>query len=365
MTTETRPPELDHERVGAFAQHVAETLVGGATTAMMVLGDRLGLYAALSEIGPTTPGGLADTTGTTERYVREWLAQQTAVGFVQYDTAGDSYTLPPEHAAVLATDDSPATLISCAPLITGFHRGVERMSAAFRTGEGVAWAAQDPTVFESTDRFWGAQYRTHLVADWVPALDGMQARLEAGASVADIGCGRGTALTLLARAFPRSRFVGYDVHEPSLAVARERAAEAGISDRVRYELAHCHGYPLGDYDMVTFFDTLHDLGDPAGAVAHARSALAEGGSLLVVEPAAADSFVENVVLPGAGLNYAASTFLCTANSLSQPVGVALGAQIGATRVTALLADAGFGAVRRVADTPFNMVFQARIEGGRP
>lgn len=359
QTTTNQPTEgLDLERIGAFAQQVAGTLTGGVTTAMMMIGDRLGLYATLARSGATTPARLAEATGTAERYVREWLAQQAAVGFVSYDAQRQTYTLPAEHAAVLATDDSPASLIGCTPLVTGMHRRIDALATAFRTGEGIAWGAHDPTIYEATERFFGASYRTHLVGDWIAALDGVHERLAAGAHVADIGCGRGVAPILLAQAYPSSRFVGFDVHEPSIEIARTRAAQAGVSDRVRFEIAHCHGYPTDGYDLITFFDTFHDLGDPVGAAEHARAALAESGTMMLVEPLAADRLQDTLAMPGAGLNYAASTFLCTPNSLSQPVGLALGAQAGEARLRDVLNAAGFPTVRRVAETDFHLVLEA-------
>lgn len=357
-TTDHAVDDLDMQRVGAFAEQVAGTLTGGVTTAMMMLGDRLGLYAALARFGATTSAQLAEATGTAERYVREWLAQQAAVGFVDYDAMSQIFTLPAEHAAVLATDDSPASMIGCTPLVTGMHRRTDAVAAAFRTGEGIAWEAHDATIYEATERFFGASYRARLVPEWIPALEGVHERLTEGAFVADIGCGRGVAPILLAEAYPRSRFVGFDVHEPSIEAARTRAARADVSDRVRFEVAHCHGYPADAYDLITFFDAFHDLGDPVGAAEYARSALADGGALMLVEPLAGEDLADTLALPGAGINYAASTFLCTPNSLSQPVGLALGAQAGEPRLREVLDAAGFATVRRVADTDFHMVVEA-------
>ncbi|MEU8799571.1 class I SAM-dependent methyltransferase [Spirillospora sp. NPDC048819] len=357
MTTDI---ELDMNTVGAFAEKIAGLLTGGATAALMVVGDRLGLYRTLAGAGPVTPARLADLTGTSGRYIREWLAQQAAVGIVTHDAADGTFTLPAEHAAVIATDDSPASMIGAAPMITGLHRRVDEMADAFRTGQGIAWAAQDPMIFESTERFFRVGYRNSLVGEWITALDGVRERLAAGARVADIGCGHGAPLLLLADAFPNSRFVGFDVHEPSIETARARAAEAGVSDRVTFEVHHCHGYPQDGYDLVTFFDSFHDLGDPVGAAAYARAALAPGGTLMLVEPVAGDDLASTLArVPTAGLNYAASTFLCTANSLSQPVGLALGALAGEARLRQVLHEAGFGTVRRAAENMFNMVLEAR------
>jgi SAM-dependent methyltransferase len=368
-TTATGAAGIDMDRVGAFAGQVAGVITGGATAALMVVGDRLGLYAALSGSGPVTPAALAERTGTTTRYLQEWLtrcgparsgAQQTAVGIVEHDAATGTFRLPAEHAVVLASDDSPAAMIGAAPLVTGMHRNIGEVVHAFRTGTGIPWGDQDPTIFESAERFSRVSYRNSLVSEWVPALDGVPAKLEAGCYAADVGCGHGAALILLAEAYPRSRFVGFDVHEPSVRTARERAAAAGVSDRVSFEVSYCQGYPQDGYDLVTFFDAFHDLGDPAAAAAYARTALAPDGSLVLVEPRAGDDLESTLAtVPVAGLNYAASTFLCTANSLSQPGGAALGSLAGEGRLREILTGAGFTRVRRAAENDFNMVLEAR------
>jgi SAM-dependent methyltransferase len=351
---------IDTNRVVAFAEQVAGVITGGATTAMMVLGDRLGLYAVLARSGPTTSVELAAETGTEERYVREWLAQQAAVGFLRHDAADQTFTLPPEHAAVLASDDSPASMIGAAPLATGLHRNVDTLVEAFRTGRGIPWGDQDPTVFETTERFFRTSYRNSLVGEWIPALTGVHEKLTAGAYVADVGCGHGAALLLLAEAYPASRFVGFDAHEGSIATARERAAEAGVSDRVTFAVASCESYPQDGYELVTFFDAFHDLGDPRAAAVYARAALADDGTLVLVEPRAGDDLDSTLATtPVAALNYAASTFLCVPNSLSQPGGAGLGSQAGERRLREVLADAGFASVRRAAENPFNMVLEVR------
>lgn len=351
---------LDMENVQTFAQYVAQQLIGAVTTAAVVVGDELGLYAALAGGGPSTPAELAAATETHERYVREWLAQQAAIGFLYYDGATGAFTLPPEHAAVLATDDSPAAMAGAALLPAGMFRGTDRMVEAFRTGQGVAWGDHDDAVFESTERFFRVGYRNSLVSEWIPALDGVEAKLTAGAHVADVGTGHAAALLLLAHAYPRSRFVGYDTHPPSVEVARTRAVEAGVSDRVRFEVAGASQYPTEGYDLICYFDTFHDLGDPVAAAAHARHALAPHGTLLLVEPLAFDDLSTNLANnPFAAMNYAASLFLCVANSLSQPVGLGLGAQAGEPRLRAVLEEAGYTHIRRAAQTPFNMVLEVR------
>lgn len=357
---DTTAPGIDMERVGAFAQQVAGMLVGGATAAMMVIGDRVGLYAALADSGPVTPSQLADRTETAERYVREWLAQQVAVGFLTYDPADGTFTLPPEHAAVLASDDSPAAMIGAAPLISGMHRRTDQLAAAFRTGVGIPWADQDPATFESTERFFRVGYRNSLLTDWIPALEGVHEKLVAGATLIDVGCGRGAPLLLLAQAYPASQFIGYDPHEVSIETATQRAAEAGVSDRVRFEVNYCQGYPDRDVDVVTFFDAFHDLGDPVGAAVHARQSLADDGTLVLVEPRAGDDLATTLAtIPMAALGFAASTFLCAPNSLSQPVGLALGSLAGEARLRDVLTEARYRTVRRAAENDFNMVIEAR------
>jgi SAM-dependent methyltransferase len=352
--------DLDMDKVGAFAQHVAAAITGAATTAMVVVGDELGLYRALAGTGPITPAELATETGTHERYVREWLAQQAAAGFISYDAGTGTFTLPPEHAAVLATDDSPAAMAGAALLPAGMFRGTSKIAEAFRTGHGIAWAEQDPAIFATTERFWQVSYRTSLISDWIPALKGVADRLRAGARVADIGCGHGAAVILMAREYPESRFTGYDSHPPSIEVARKRATDAGVADRVRFDTADASRYPADGYDLVCFFDTLHDLGDPVGAAAHARNALAPGGTLMLVEPlAGGDDLATNLASPAAALNYAASTFLCVPASLSQPVGLGLGSQAGEPQLRAVLAEAGYSHTRRIAQNQFNMVLEAR------
>lgn len=352
--------DLDMAKLEAFAGHMAGQVIGAVTTAMVVVGDELGLYRGMAASEPVTPAALAEATSTHERYVREWLAQQAAIGFVHYDADAGTFMLPPEHAAVLATDDSPAAMAGTALMPAGLFRGTDKIVQAFRTGRGVAWGEQDEAIFESAERHFRVSYRNSLVAEWIPALDGVEAKLTAGAQVADVGTGHGAALLILAQAYPRSRFVGYDIHPPSIDVARKRAVEAGVAERVRFDVSDAAGYPTEGYDLVCYFDTLHDLGDPVAAAAHARHALAPGGTLMLVEPLAFDDLATNLANnPLAAMHYGASTFLCVANSLSQPVGLGLGAQAGEARLRAVLTEASYRHVRRAAENPFNMVLEAR------
>lgn len=352
--------ELDQEALEAFTGHVAGQVTGAVTTAMAVIGDELGLYRAMAPAGPVTPAALAESTGTHERLVREWLAQQAAAGFVDHDPGTGTFTLPAERAAVLASDDSPAALVGAALMPAGVFRGLDKLVHAFRTGNGVAWGDQDEVIFAGAERFFRVAYRNSLVREWIPALDGVEPKLAAGARVADVGTGHGAPLLILAEAYPASRFVGYDAHPSSVETAGQRAREAGVADRVRFEIADAVGYRGEGYDLVCFFDALHDLGDPVAAAAHARHALAPGGILMVVEPLAFDDLATNLANnPLAAMQYGASTALCVPHSLSEPVGLSLGGQAGEARLRDVLTEAGFGQVRCAVQTPFNIVLQAR------
>lgn len=355
--------ELDQNALMAFTGQVAGQITGAVTTAMIVIGDGLGLYQRMASGEPFTPAGLAAATGTHERFVREWLAQQAAAGLVTYDASAGTFTLPAEGAAVLAGDDSPVALAAAALMPAGVFRGIDKLMHAFRTGTGVAWGDQDELIFVGAERFFGVAYRNYLTTEWIPALDGVEQKLAGGARVADVGTGHGTPLLLLAEAYPASRFVGYDAHPRSVEVATRRAGEAGVADRVRFEVSDAVRYADSGYDLICFFDALHDLGDPVAAAAHARHALAPGGTLLVVEPRAAGDLATNIAEnPVAAMQYGASTALCVAHSLSEPVGLSLGAQAGEARLRGVLTEAGFGDIRRAAETPFNIVLEARPNG---
>jgi SAM-dependent methyltransferase len=329
------------------------TLLGGS---MAVLGDRLGLYRAMAGAGPLTPGELAERTGTAERYVREWLSASAATGYV--DHVGDGrFELSDEHAVVLTDETSPACVIGAFETALAAVHSTDRLTEAFRSGEGVGWGEHHHDLFEGCERFFRPGYQANLVSTWLPALDGVVARLEAGARAADVGCGHGASTVLMAEAFPASTFVGFDAHGPSVEAARKRAADAGVGDRTRFEVATALDF-AGTYDLVAFFDCLHDMGDPGGALAHVRGALDPDGTVLLVEPMAGDSVADNLNPVGAAY-YGFSTLLCTPSSLSQEVGTALGAQAGEARLRELATGAGFTRVRRVAETPFNMVLELR------
>jgi SAM-dependent methyltransferase len=322
-----------------------------------VLGDRLGLYRALLSTMPATSEEVAAQAGVAERYVREWLAGQAAGGYVTYDPADGRYSLTEEQAFLLA-DTAGMQAASAFHCPVAVAKNIERITEAARTGGGFPWHDHDPALFEGVERFFRPGYAMNLVSSWIPALDGVEARLRAGARVADLGCGHGSSTLLLADAFPASEIVGFDYHPASVDVARKRAVEAGLADRVSFDVASASDFPGTDYDLVTIFDALHDMSDPLGAAKHVREVLKGDGTLLLVEPMAGDR-VEDNLNPVGRLYYGASTVLCVAHSMSAEPRTALGAQAGEARLTELLHDAGFGSVRRAAETPFNIVLEAR------
>lgn len=360
MTTEIHPsaPAVDRERLETFLHRAVGDMASAASGALTLVGHRLGLYQAMAGAGPLTSRELARRTGTDERYVREWLNNQAAGGYVDYDPAARTYRLPAEQAAMLADPDSPFYVAGGFDLMAAMWGDAERMVDVFRTGAGMGWHEHDHRLFSGTELFFRPGYRAHLAADWIPALDGVETKLRRGAQVADVGCGHGASVIALAEAFPSSRFRGFDYHRASIETARKRARAAGVADRVEFHQAEAREFPGTGYDLVCFFDCLHDLGDPAGAARHARETLSPDGTLMLVEPRAGDEVAENLN-PVGRLFYAASAFLCTPNSRSQEVGAALGAQAGEARLTDLLRQAGFGRVRRATETPFNMILEAR------
>jgi SAM-dependent methyltransferase len=347
---------MDTAKLEQFVFRAVDEVGATLNAALVVMGDRLGLYRALADGGPLTPTELADRTGTHERYVREWLSAQAAGGYVDYEDG--RFSLPPEHAVALTDADSPAYLPGFFEIALGSVLDSPQITEAARRGFGVGWHEHNHHVHEGCERFFRPGYNANLVGAWLPALDGVVAKLEAGASVADVGCGHGASTILMAEAFPRSRFVGSDDHAGSIETARLRAAAAGVDARVRFEASPAAGFAGADYDLVTMFDCLHDMGDPVGAARHVLGALAPGGTWMIVEPRAADR-VEDNLNPVGRAYYGFSTLLCTPASLSQEVGLALGAQAGEARIRDVVTTAGFGHFARVAETPFNLVFEAR------
>ncbi len=357
-TSEITAPAVDADRLNAFLGRMLGDMGATANAALVLVGDRLGLFKALAAAGPLTSAALAHRTGTAERYVREWLAAQAASGYVAYEAATETFRLEPEQAEVFANEEGPAFLAGFFEIAEAMFRAVPKITDAFRSGRGLGWHEHSRCLFCGTERFFRAGYRQNLVAHWLPALDGIVAKLEAGASVADVGCGHGASTILMAKAFPRSRFFGFDYHLPSIDAARDAATAAGVGDRVVFDVAAAKEFPARGYDLVTFFDCLHDMGDPVGAAAHVRAALAEGGTWLLVEPFAHGCLADNLN-PVSRLYYAASTMICTPASLSQDVGLALGAQAGEARLRNAVTAGGFTRFRRAAETPFNLVLEAR------
>ena len=358
MTTTEQPATIDTDKLMAFVFRAVDEVGATLNTALVVMGDRLGLYRALSGAGPLTPAELAERTGTAERYIREWLSAQAAGSYVQYDPDSGRYTLPAEHAVALTDESSPAYLPGFFQIALGSMLDSPRIIEAARTGTGVGWHDHVSDVFEGCERFFRPGYNANLISAWLPALDGVLAKLERGAAVADVGCGHGASTILMAQAFPASTFVGSDYHEGSIVTARQRAAEAGVSDRVRFEVAPSSAYSGTGYDLVTMFDCLHDMGDPVGAARHVGQSLAADGTWMIVEPAAGDRVEDNFNPVGRAF-YSFSTLLCTPASLSQDVGLALGAQAGESRIRDVATSAGLSRFRRVSETPFNIVYEAR------
>jgi SAM-dependent methyltransferase len=348
----------DRAKLDEFMGKLFQDMGAAATAALVLIGDRLGLYKALAEGGPVAPAGLAERTGTAERYVREWLAAQAAAGYVEYHPETGLYGMTAEQATVLADDTSPAFMAGGFDVLSAMFTDEPKITGAFRTGAGVGWHEHSPCLFRGTERFFRAGYAAHLVDEWLPALAGVTEKLKRGARVADVGCGHGASTILMARAFPASTFVGFDYHGPSVERARAAAREAGVGDRCRFEVAAAKSYPGTGYDLVAFFDCLHDMGDPAGAARHVRQSLDPDGTWLVVEPFACDT-LEGNLNPVGRLYYAASTMICVPASLSQEVGAALGAQAGEARLRQVVMAGGFTRFRRATATPFNLVLEAR------
>jgi SAM-dependent methyltransferase len=351
-------PAPDAQKLQEFVFRAVEEVGATLGAALVVMGDKLGLYRALAGAGGLTSTELAQRTGVSERYVREWLNAQAAGGYVEYDPESATYTLPPEQTVALTDESSPAYLPGFFQIALGSVADSPRITEAARSGQGVGWHEHNHDVFDGCERFFRPGYNASLVPAWLPALDGVVEKLEAGASVADVGCGHGSSTILMAQAFPASTFVGSDYHEGSIETARERAQEAGVSGRVSFQTTPATSDQGEGYDLVTMFDCLHDMGDPVGAAQQVHRMLAADGTWMIVEPMAGDS-VEDNLNPVGRAYYGFSTFLCTPASLSQDVGLALGAQAGEARIAEVVRAGGFTRFRRVAETPFNLVFEAR------
>jgi SAM-dependent methyltransferase len=350
--------QIDENRLNALMGKVVNEFGAIASAPLVILGDRLGLYKAMAGAGPMTADQLSEKTRLRVRYAQEWLNAQAASGFVEYEPRAQTYTLSPEAAMVLAEDASPAFMGGGYEVMMSMYLDLDKVQKAFVDGTGLGWHEHNACLFSGTERFFRAGYNANLEPSWIPALDGMAERLHAGARVADVGCGFGASTIVLAKAYPKASFVGYDYHEPSIVTARERAAAAGVADRVRFEVAGAKTYPGRGFDLVAFFDCLHDMGDPVGAAKHVRETLADDGIWMIVEPFANDR-VEDNLNPVGRVYYSASTMVCTPCSLAQEVGLGLGAQAGEKRLRGVATEGGFSRFRRAAETAFNLVFEAR------
>jgi 2-polyprenyl-3-methyl-5-hydroxy-6-metoxy-1,4-benzoquinol methylase len=347
---------INQQKLEAFVGTMVSEMGAAANAALVLLGDRLGLFRALADHGPMTSDQLAARTGTRERYVREWLSSQAASGYVSYDASGEKFFLSPEQAAVLADEDSPVNMAGGFQSLAAVFADEPKLEQAFRSGSGIGWGEHCNCLFCGTERFFRPGYKAHLVSEWLPALgSSVMSRLEQGARVADVGCGHGASTVLMAESFPKSILRGFDFHGPSVEAARARSN--GMSN-ISFDVARAQDFGGDGYDLVTIFDALHDMGDPVGAAAHVRSKLSPDGVLMVVEPQARDRLEDNFN-PVGRIYYAFSTSICVPASLGQEVGAGLGAQAGQARLTEVLRQAGFSRVRKAIETPFNMVLEAR------
>ncbi|MGH9457388.1 MAG: methyltransferase domain-containing protein [Thermoanaerobaculia bacterium] len=351
--------ELNEQKLNDFLGRAVVDFGATMHAGLVVIGEKLGLYKALAAADePLTPGELAARTGTVERYIREWLNAQAAGGYVTYDAKTGRYSLSPEQAFTLADEDSPAYLPGAFLVATSAIKAAPRLTEAFRSGEGFGWHEHDPDLFVGTERFFRPNYVGNLVSSWIPALQGVEEKLRRGAKVADIGCGHGASTILLAQAYPKSELFGFDYHGPSIEASRKAAEKAGVADRVTFEQASAKSFPGTGYDLVAFFDSLHDMGDPVGAATHVLRSLAPDGTWMIVEPYAEDETQGNFNPLGRAF-YSASTLICTPNSRSQEVGLALGAQAGEGRIREVATRGGFTRFRRATQTPLNLVLEAK------
>lgn len=354
----TAVTQIDDEKLHAFLMKAMGDLGACSASFMTNLGHKLGLYKAMAGAGHLTSRQVAERAGCAERYTREWLNSQAAGGYVEYRAEDNTYYLPPEQALVLANEEGPCFFPPALEVSASMWFDEERILDAIRTGKGVPWGEHNGRLFCGVAAFFRSGYAANLVQNWLPALDGVVDKLQAGGSVADIGCGYGRSTILMAQAFPKSRFYGYDYHEESIAAARENARAAGVEDRVSFHVATVKELPDEQFDLVCFFDCLHDLGDPVGAAKRVAQVLADGGSVMLVEPNAGDKVEDNLNLVGR-IYYSGSTVLCCAHSLSEEVGLALGAQAGEKRLAEVFREAGFTDFRRATETPFNLICQVR------
>jgi SAM-dependent methyltransferase len=350
--------EVNADRLNSFMGKMIGDVGAAMSASLMLVGDKLGLYKALAKGGPMDPEALAKATGTSERYIREWLSAQAASGYVEYDSASGTFSMLPEQILALADEDSPVFLGAVGSLVSATFLDEPKISEAFKTGKGVGWNKRSECLFCGTARFFRTSYKHYLVQEWLPALDDVVDKLKRGATVADVGCGHGVSTRLMAEAFPNSTFYGFDYHDRSIEAARKNAGDVNLSGRVHFDVHSAKAFPAHAYDLLCFFDCLHDMGDPVGALRHTRSTLADDGTCLLIEPFAKDRLEDNLN-PVGRVYYAASTMVCTPASLDQEVGLALGAQAGEARLREVAQQGGFTRFRRAAETPFNLILEAR------
>jgi SAM-dependent methyltransferase len=350
-------PALDMNKLNAFIGQFVTDLGASVHAGMVVIGEKLGLYKALAT-GPMSSAELASRTQTDERYLREWLASQAAGGYITYDEHTNRFGLSVEQEFTLANEDSPAYLPGAFEFAVGSLAAVPRIADSFRNGAGMGWHEHVDDVFHGCEKFFRPGYAANLVSSWIPSLHGVKEKLEAGARVADVGCGKGASTLLMAKAFPKSKFFGFDYHDKSIQAARQSARRQKLSEHVTFQVSKAKEFPGKDYDFVTVFDCLHDMGDPIGAAAHVRQSVARDGTWMIVEPFANDQLKDNLN-PVGRVYYSFSTLLCTPCSRSQEVGLCLGAQAGEKRIREVVTAAGFSRFRRAAETPFNIAYEAR------
>ncbi len=349
--------ELNEKKLHEFLGKMVVEMGAAANGALIILGDKLGLYRGLSSNGPMTSEQLADETGTTERYVREWLSAQAASGFIEYHKENKNFSMTPEQTAVFADEESPVLMTGAFYAISSMYNDEPKIEHSFKSGEGVSWGDHDSCLFCGTEKFFRPSYKANLISNWIPSLQGVSEKLENGGKVADVGCGHGVSTIVMAQAFPKSQFIGYDFHEPSIEHASSLAKEKGL-DNITFKVATAKNFPGNEFDLVAFFDCLHDMGDPVGACSHVVQSLKPDGTCLIVEPFAHDTLEENLNPVGRAM-YAFSTMICTPSSISQEVGLGLGAQAGEKRLKDVAIAGGFSQFRRASETPFNLILEAR------
>jgi SAM-dependent methyltransferase len=357
-TQVTTQREINPDALNALIGRAVQDMGAALQAPLILIGDKLGLYRAMGDGTPVTAKKLAKKTGTTERYIREWLNANAAGQLVQYDAEKDEFYMTPEQAMVMAQDDSPVHLPGFYHMLASVVKDEEKLTKIYKSGKGMGWHEHEKGLFEGVERFFRPTYLANLVSSWIPALEGVEAKLKDGARVADIGCGHGASTLLMAKAYPQSRFFGFDYHRPSIDKARKKAKEAGVADRVTFAVASAKDFPGKDYDLVAFFDCLHDMGDPVGAAKHVKKTLAKGGTWMIVEPFAKDDAAGNHN-PVGRIFYSASATICVPCSLAQEVGLGLGAQAGPVRMEAVVKKGGLTHFRKAAETPFNLVYEVR------